>query len=108
MSEKLSADEAVENLTGFDEIAIVKHFGTDVMSLKDQPFMFLRALIFVDRRRHGDKDGDAKAYAFGLPAKQVYDYFADQPEDELADEDSEPGKGVSEIGTSPVSRPVSA
>lgn len=84
MTSEKSADEVFESLNGFDEIAIEKAFG-EVTSLKDKPMMFLRALLFIETRREGKKDNEAKQVAMNATMKQLTDYFR-------GDEDLEAGE----------------
>ena len=74
----LTAEEVLDSLTGFDEIAIAQHFGRTVgeMAEKDQS-MFGRSLIFVVKRREGVNDDDARNAALSLTMKEYVSYFAD-------------------------------
>ncbi len=90
----LPADQFFETLTGFDEVAITAKFSTTVTNLignkkhpAHDPLRGGRALVFVHRRRGGDKDPDAYKYAMGLSIRQVQDYFAPEPE---AEDDEDP------------------
>jgi hypothetical protein len=92
-------DEMFESLTGFDEIAISKHFDADVSVLRDRPFTFMRALVFIDQRRTGLSDPEAKEAALGLTLREVDDYFAeDQDEPNPEDPITPEGKGDSPPG----------
>lgn len=85
----ITADEMIESLTGFEEIAIAKAFGGEVFDLaQTKQTTFLRALVFVQAKREGMKDSDAKQYALGLTLKDVNARFSD-PE-----VDVEAGEGV--------------
>lgn len=89
----LTADEMVESLTGFDEIAVEKHFGADVSALRTRPFSFIRALVFVHQRREGLTDPDARTAALSLTIGDLNGYFAEGPEEIDPEEpDTEPGK----------------
>lgn len=93
-TEKITADEALELLTGFDEIAIKKSFGAEITELRESPFTFMRALVFVDFRRAGQKDPEAKESALALTIRQVADHFADDPDEPMPDEPvTDSGKG---------------
>lgn len=70
-----AADEFFMSLNGFDEIAIAKEFKSDITALRTSPIMFLRALLFVDKRRGGMKDADAFKAAMEAPITEVNDYF---------------------------------
>lgn len=91
---ELTADEMFDSLTGFDEIAIAKAFDLEITGLaQHKPTLFLRALVFVDRRRAGADDKTAKQASLELPLGQVHDYFVEDPEDpDPEDPDSEVGK----------------
>lgn len=79
-----AADDFFMSLNGFDEIAIAKEFKADLNKLREQPFMFLRALVFVDKRRAGLKDSEAYKAAMEATVGQLNGYF---------DEPDKPGKG---------------
>lgn len=90
---KPTADEVLESLTGFDEIAIEQAFGSDITSLaRVSVGKFGRALAFVLARRDGMSDKDAKARTLGLTRREVDDLFAED-DDQLPG--SEAGKGGS-------------
>ena len=66
-----------DTLTGFDEVAIAGAFGKTLDAMgEDGGMMGVRALVFVHRRREGDKDGAAKKFAMDLPRGEVAAYFA--------------------------------
>jgi hypothetical protein len=98
MSSTQTADEMFFSLNGFDELAIAKHFGVQLHELHPSaggsPFMYLRALAFIDRRRNGVADRDAFKQAMELGANAAQEYFA-EPADDLDpdDPDTEAGKG---------------
>lgn len=86
----VTANQYAQTLTGWDELAIAKAFGCemgDMIAAKRQTTT-LRALIFVELRRQGSSDKDAKKAALDLTVDAINDYFADDE----ADEDSETGK----------------
>lgn len=84
MTSDKSADEVFESLNGFDEIAIERAFG-EITSLKDRPMMFLRALLFIETRREGQKDAEAKQAAMNATMRELTDHFR-------SDEDFEAGE----------------
>lgn len=88
-----SADDFFMTLNGFDEIAIAKSFGHDITDLRKAPLMFLRALVFVNERRQGAKDGPAHNTAMQMTVGEVNDYFPDKAE-EPADEDDDPKEEI--------------
>lgn len=95
MSAQITSDEMLESLTGFDELAIEKAFDADWQTLVTQKqTMFLRALIFVQLRRDGKSDKDAKNAVMELSLKAANDFFADDEVPDLDPDqpDSESGK----------------
>ena len=87
--------EAVNSLTGLDEVAISKHFYRDwgVLSA-ESPTMFARALVMVGKTRQGVAANEAKTAALALTIKELNTYFEPEPEEVDGDEPvSEPGKG---------------
>lgn len=85
---KPSAEEVMESLTGFDEIAIAQSFGLQVLKLADeQPTMLTRALVFILLRRdEGLRDPDAKQRVMEMSLKQVQAQLVDD-EDEVLEGD---------------------
>lgn len=83
----MSADEVFNSLNDFDEIAIERAFGNDVLSLKDNPTRFLRALWFTLKRREGLKDPEAKKAAQDILLGDLIAGF------EAAEADPESGEG---------------
>lgn len=96
MAHELTAEDFFRSLNGFDEIAIAKSFGTDIYVLRDKPLTFLRALVFVDSRRQGAKDGEALNHAMERTVGDLEGYFAeealeldpDEPETDQGKDDS--------------------
>lgn len=84
----MTADETVLSLTGFDEIAIATAFRADISALRESPFQFLRALIFVDQRRKGAKDAEAFQAAMNLTVADLNAYFPDARADGAEGKDS--------------------
>lgn len=79
----MTLDEMVESLTGFDELAIEKHFdGFDVYTQGEtKSIRAMRALAFVQFRRDGQTDRDALKAAQELPFKALAARFLpDEPE----------------------------
>lgn len=93
----MTATEMFESLTGYEEIAIAKAFGTRVLELAETDKMSLgRSLAFVHYKRSGQKDSEAKQSAMGMTIREVQDYFADEPDDlDPDDPDTDTGKGSS-------------
>lgn len=104
MSSDQTVEELANSLTGFDEIAIKKAFGATFASLSPNEkgeggdvFQFLRALVFVHRKREGDNDITAFNAAQALTTTEATSYFAD--------ESAESGKDSSTPEETPTSSP---
>lgn len=91
---EITTEEMFESLTGFDEIAISNHFGGEVMDLSEnKPMTFIRALVFVQERRNGSKDSDAKQKAMELTVKEITNYFTEDDEPMPEEPVTDSGKG---------------
>lgn len=77
MTSTMTADEMFQSLTGFDEIGIEKAFGEDISVLTKRPTQYLRALIFIERKRAGDSHEVARKAAQELTMGEVLAYFPD-------------------------------
>ena len=95
---QITAEEAFESLTGFDEIAIAKWFGGEVIELGGTTLG--RALIFVAKRREGLTDAEAHNAALELSIGDLTGYFA------AGDEES--GKDSPQSEPQPEGSPTSA
>lgn len=82
----MSADDFFGTLNGFDEIAIARAFDAEIDTLRKRPFTFLRALVFIDQRRRGKTDAEAKTAALEVTMSDLGDYFPD-PEPEIDPDD---------------------
>lgn len=81
-----TVSEAMNSLNGFDELAIEKAFGSTWESMAEKrPSTLTRALIFVQFRRDGQTDAEAKKAALSMTLGQVQGYFAQ--DDELMPDD---------------------
>jgi hypothetical protein len=115
---ELTLNEAMESVTGFDEIAIEKHMHYDIYTSDDEengvygrekPVLLVRCMVFVMKRREGLSDGDAYKAVMGMSVREVNDYFAKAPEPEVDPDDPETDEGKdassddSEHDTSPSS-----
>lgn len=79
----LTVEGASESLTGFDEIAITHHFGHTIADLaQTNASMFVRALVFIIKRREGATDEDARNAAMGMTLKDSTGFFAESSEEE--------------------------
>lgn len=84
---ELTSEEMVESLTGYEEIAIAKAFGSEVFDLAEhRPMTFLRACVFAHERRTGKNDADAKKAAMDLSIKATQEYFTEEPDEVMPDE----------------------
>lgn len=90
MSAQITANEMLESLTGFDEVAIATHFGAEALELAEKkPTMLARALAFVHMTRPEGGGMDAKTarkQAMGLTIKQANGYFAESDEEPFPEE----------------------
>lgn len=87
MSAQITAEEMANSLTGYDELAISKHFGGEVGDLAEhRQTTFIRALVFVDFTRQGKGAPEAKKAAMDLTLGQCNSYFSEV-------EDAESGEG---------------
>ncbi|MCM0618778.1 hypothetical protein [Nocardioides bruguierae] len=70
---QVTVDEMIQSLTGFDELAIEKHFnGFDIYTDGEaRGIRAMRALAFVQFRRNEMKDLDAFKAAQGLSFREV-------------------------------------
>lgn len=118
MSCDQTTEELADSLTGFDEIAIKKAFGATLSELSpDQKgqggdvFQFLRALIFVHRRREGENDITAFNTAQNLRTAELNGYFAEESAEsgkdssapEMTPPTSQPGVSTPDSPPSPTS-----
>lgn len=81
--------DALESLTGYEELAITEAFGDDVYALGGSTR--LRALVWLEQRAaEGVSDAQAFAAVMGMRSGDVADSFGDDALDE-----AEAGKGAS-------------
>jgi hypothetical protein len=101
MSEtNLTAEEVLDSLSGFDEMAIKQHFGATLAELTKDETMLGRALVFVVKRRDGASDDTARNDALNLSLKGVLGYFAEESEESGKDEqplEPTPEKSLSSV-----------
>lgn len=88
----------MDTLTGFDELAITKHFdGLDIYADGERKgVLVIRALVFVDQRRHGLTDINAHTAAMDMPLGAVTAYFTDETTEEIDPESMETPSGEGE------------
>lgn len=87
MTHELTAQEMLQSLTGYEEIAIAKAFGEAVMDLAEKDKMtFGRSLVFVAEKREGMKDPEAKDAALSLTIKQASEFFADEQDEPMPED----------------------
>lgn len=92
----MTAEEFLESLNGFDEIAISQRFGKTVTALANEgdQMTLARALVFVAKRRDGLNDGDSYQACMTLTLREVNEYFAVEPDEAMPEEPETPeGKG---------------
>lgn len=89
---RMTTEEMSLSLTGFDEIAIEKHFDLDIYyDAETKGVKTLRALVFVALTREGLDASEAKAQAMGMPLGVLQNFFSD-------DEEFDPEEPVTESG----------
>lgn len=93
---RMSADEILDTLNGFDEIAIAKAFKMTFTEVIEDATLFLRGMAFINERREGKSDAEAYAVAMYTSTLKMAEYFP-APDDELDpdDPDTESGKDAS-------------
>ncbi len=67
--EPMDLEEILDSLTGWDEIAIRKAFGSDPYALRG--LMVARSALFIALRRAGRTDHDAHRIAMGMSAREL-------------------------------------
>lgn len=91
-TDKLSSEEFLDSLTGFEEISVRNKFEADILHLAgSSPTMFTRALAFVLHKRDGHNDTEAWKYAMGLSLRECNGLFAE--EKDADDDGDDEGKG---------------
>ena len=106
---EMTAEEFLDSLTGFDEMAIKKAFGDTITNLSsNDQMMFARALVFIAKRREGLADGPAKNAALEMTFGEVTRYFAEDVETTPEEPETESGKGGLPLGPTLTSSPASA
>lgn len=65
------------SLNGYEEQDIFAAFGEDIMAMREKPSRFIRALVFVEKRREGVKPADAKKAALELTMRDIEERFAE-------------------------------
>lgn len=81
--ERLSANALTETLNGFDEIAIRNAFGQNLSKIREDgdQLLFIRALIYIDKRRARMTDAQAYQAAMNVRTVDLDGYFPDDPEE---------------------------
>lgn len=85
---KPSPDEVYNSLNFFDEIAIKKVFGEEILGMKKRPGSFMRALVFsILRKEKGLKDGAAHAEMANMINSEILAHFhVERPAPKCIDE----------------------
>jgi hypothetical protein len=110
---KPTFEEAMDTLTGWDEIAIEKASGYTIEAMSDETrvraLQLTRCVAAVLVARSKEMPyGDAWREVMGWPQSRVQGMFAPEPEDVIADEpDSDSGKGDSPDGLALTTSPHS-
>jgi hypothetical protein len=87
MSAQITVNDMAESLTGYDEIAIQKHFGIDIYADGEQKgVVALRALVFIQKTREGLDVKAAKDAAMSMPLKACNEFFLTEQDGELSQE----------------------
>ncbi|GAA5153812.1 hypothetical protein GCM10023340_36400 [Nocardioides marinquilinus] len=98
-------EEMSESITGFDEIAVQKHFDFNLWTQgESNPVLLLRAMVFVHLRRPAGgslTDIEARQRVLDMPAGEVQRYFEESHESGVDEPDTESGKDVSSPGSDP-------
>ena len=95
-----TAEEVLDSLTGFDEMAIKQHFGAPISDLATDQSMLARALVFVLRRRDGNSDDDARNQVLAMSLKEILGFFSEESAESGKDEPSpemKPGTSLSSV-----------
>lgn len=97
--QQMTVEDAINSLTGFEEMAIEKHMGVDIYDVLGKPVLLNRVLIFVDQQRQGLKPAEAVQHARSMTSKAVIAYFEPDPEEVDPDEPETPaGEGHGPVG----------
>lgn len=90
---KITAEEMVESLNGYDARLIRKHFDAEWTTLAEQsPINFNYALIFIQKKREGMDDLAALDSSLSMPLSEVKDYFLVEEEPMPEDPSTDSGK----------------
>lgn len=90
-TERPTVVEMINSLTGYDEIAIEKNYGgVDFFELKG--LTTIRALVFVQLRRDGQADKDAKRAVLEMTVGECNAFFTEDTETDPEQPVTEPGK----------------
>lgn len=99
---KPTVEDVMDSISGFDEIAVEKAFGKELLDLSAS--MVTRALVFVmERKKNGNDNTAAFNVAMNLGMKDLNDQFEEpvRSGDIVTDvEGGEPGKALSADETS--------
>lgn len=82
---KTTLEDLAESLNGFDEIAVQKAFGFNIDDFENQGTLGIRALVFVEFRREGEKDPAAYKRAMDLTMRDLIDRYPEMAEDDVPD-----------------------
>ncbi len=104
---EITYSEIQNSITGYDEIAVTKHMGCDIYEAAVTKITtFRRCLVFIHQRHQGVDDQAAKKVALGMTFKDAFEYFADDPEELLDEDDAEPETETGKDSTPPADEPT--
>lgn len=108
MTHEMTAEEFVNSVNGYDEIAVKKRFGKKPIPLgEEDKFDFVRALIFVAERRKGLTDDAAYEACMAATYAEAGNYFADDDEPVPHDPVTDQGKDSQAPSGTPTPSPPS-
>lgn len=95
MDERIDPEEMFKSLNGFEEISIEKTFRTAAFKLataaeQGDPVPLMRALLFVEEKRAGAKDGEAYRSVMTRRVDEVVGRFRPRGETDEVDEGKAP------------------
>lgn len=95
---EMTAEEAFNNLTGYDEIAIAKWFGESPLALSEiKSSGLVRSLVFIEYKRAGMSDKEAHAAALALSMGEITTYYAEDEADPFEEESGKAPDNVEQL-----------
>jgi hypothetical protein len=104
--ERIDPEEMFKSLNGFEEIAIEKVFTCSAAELAlkadgGNTFPLMRALLFVEAKRSGAKDGESYRSVMNLRMDDVVSRFSGQEGEDEQDAGVDEGKAPGPTATGP-------